>query len=232
MSVGMRDNQLAVLVVDRQNQELEPLVALLNTLGVHAEVSDDDGTTDRLIHRSKLHGVFLAWDDERNTIEILAKLQASSSNANVPITMMVNTPDISVIADGHDLGIKYALQRPLHPTHIRSVLAYSLRAMLEERRNYERVSVALPLSCIWGAQKLDGSSVNLSSTGLLGRFESPIEVGAEVRLDVHGLDRGQNIALRGEVVRKTEVGEVGVRFLELNSVAKKWLFNCLEDSRS
>ena len=104
------------------------------------------------------------------------------------------------------------MEKPLSVQRFRHLLLASRTLMFEERRRHYRAPVLETVTCQWDKRRVEGQSVNLSTSGILLSLEKTPPQGAEVYVNFTLPDSSYRISLPAKVARVTPEGQVGLRF--------------------
>jgi CheY-like chemotaxis protein len=190
-----------ILVVEDDTAALRQLEATLKAMGAAPKCLASSKKAAELLNKEKFDGAFLDWDTPELNGEQLTKLiRHSKSNAKIPIAMITEHTDTKSIAQGFQMGVTFFLSKPIGQKELGRLLNASRGAMLEERRRYARVPLAVPVHCIWGDKKITAKTIDISAGGLLLALGNPPAAGTEVTVDftLAGLPP---FSLKAEVVR-------------------------------
>lgn len=215
-----------MLLVEPDRRLCGQLCAALEDYGICALTAYDLAAAKEIIAQAKLHGALLDWQEGLGPA-VLSELQRSSSNADLPMVMMLAGHDAVAVARGAKAGVRYFLTKPISQAHLKAVVREVRAAMLDERRNYQRVALQVAVRCVWEEQVIQGVSLNVSASGLL--LEMTPQPDLDARLDVR-FALGQEAApfsCRGRVVR-SDGGGVGIHFLGLSGVEHTRLVEDIE----
>ncbi len=104
------------------------------------------------------------------------------------------------------------MEKPLSVQRFRHLLLASRTLMFEERRRHYRAPVLETVTCQWDKRRVEGQSVNLSTSGILVSLVKPLPREAEVYVKFSLPDFSYQISLPAKVARVTPEGQVGLRF--------------------
>lgn len=204
-----------ILVVEDNAAELQQLDVTLKAMGAAPKCLASSKKAAELLNKEKFDGAFLDWDTPDLNGEQLTKLiRSSKSNAKIPIAMITERSDTRSIARGFEIGVTFFLSKPVGQKELTRLLNVSRGAMLEERRRYVRVPVAVPVHCAWTGKKIVAKSVDVSAGGLLLALAEGPAAGTEMDVEFNLPGVAARFQLKAEVVRAA-AGRVGTRFLRV-----------------
>jgi CheY-like chemotaxis protein len=217
-----------ILVLEGDAATLGLVETTLMRMGAepHGYASGQEGA--RLIDHEKYDAVFVDWDNlDLAGGELVRHVRCSRSNAQIPVAMFTASTGTHAIADAFKEGVTLFLSKPFGAKELERLLNTSRGTMLEERRRYQRVVLAVPVICEWGKKRgfkrITGRSMNVSSTGMLMRLFPQPEVGAKASVELILPTSKQSLKLEAVVVRTGAGRQVAVQFSQLTAAQRDLL---------
>lgn len=196
-----------VLVVDDDLAALELIGHTLGSLEMKPKCVQSSAAAAELINKEKYHGIFLDWMmPEMDGLELARRIRSSKSNSRVPIVMLTANTESEAVERAFQAGVNFFLTKPVTPSKVKKLLEASRGMILAERRRYQRVAVGLAVLYTWEGQGIAGTTVNLSSSGVL------LPEGATVTLSLTLPKRAERLELGGVVVRIVEGIGMALKF--------------------
>ncbi|MFQ5817579.1 MAG: PilZ domain-containing protein [Terriglobia bacterium] len=184
-----------------------------------------------LVGREKYDGIFLDWTiPDMAAEELVRQIRRSKWNHAAPIIAMADEHARQAITESFKVGVTFFLGKPLSASKVQRLLTVSRGLILEERRQFQRVRVSLPMECQHDQDKRTGISVDLSARGARVKTkpaypaESYLELGFE-------LPAKPEVTVRpaGRVVRVTPEEEMGIQFLKLSAEERRQITDFVEE---
>ena len=216
--------KLKILVVEHERDMLRQWETTLKTMGLAPRCLASSQKAAEFINKEKFDGAFLDWDTpELKGEELTQRIRHSRSNAKIPITMITEHNDTRSIAQGFKIGVTFFLSKPVGAKELRRLLKASHAALIEERRQYQRAPLAVPVSCAWEGRRAVGKAVNVSASGLLLRLSECPEPSSVLRLDFILPRPQQWLELKALVARTAPENQLGVKFIGLSREQRELL---------
>ena len=211
-----------ILAVDNDPKMLGMMGKVISQTGAMPRCVASSQLAADLVDRDKFEGVFLDWQmPEMNGVELVRRIRRSKRNTRSPIVMLSQTGSPAALKEGFRAGINLSMEKPLSVQQFRQLLLASRTLMFEERRRYHRVPVLETVTCLWDKNRVEGQSVNLSTSGILVSLEKSPPQEAEVYVKFTLPDSSYPVCLPAKVARVTPEGQAGMRFLGLKDEVRE-----------
>lgn len=202
-----------ILVVDDDLAALELVSHTLAALGTEPKCLQSSRPAAELIQKEKFDGVFLDWlMPEMDGLELARRIRSSKSNKRVPIVMLTANTEPEAMERAFQAGVNFFLTKPATADKVKKLLESSRGMILAERRRYQRAAVGLAVLCTWKGERIAGTAVNLSSSGVLLRVQKVAPEGASVTVGLTLPERAKGLELGGIVARIVEGIGMAVKF--------------------
>jgi CheY-like chemotaxis protein len=213
---------LKLLVVDHDPATLELIQEVCSLRNAEVCALRDGVLAVAPIAEQKFDGFLLEVNmPQLDGLRLARLIRESSRNGRVPIIHMSAQSNAQIVHRAYESGGTFFLVKPLDRARLSRLLRATSGIMLQERRRYWRIPLAVPLHCESDSRQLSGCSVrNLSATGMLFRGDGSLNPGSKVYLafPLSEKNRRSMISTWGKVVRVDDSGQVGVRFTKLGKV--------------
>jgi len=221
-----------VLVVDPDLVTQRLVAETLAARGGAAKCLRSSQEAAALIEREKFDGVILSrLLPGIDGMELARRIRQSKSNYRVPVIFLSDPTHPRLLTESFAAGVNLFLTKPVTYAKLSRALNAVERLMLEERRDYQRASLAIPIECRHGEQRTTGTTVNLSARGMLLRLPQPFPKGSDVSLSFTLPDRRDKFEVKGQVVRIGANQEVGIKFTRLSPMQRKNLSDFIEETQ-
>ena len=218
-----------ILAVDNDPQMLGMMGKLISQTGATPRCVASSPLAADLVDRDKFEGVFLDWQmPEMSGAELVQRIRRSKRNTRSPIIMLSRIGNPSARKEGFRAGINLSMEKPLSILQFRHLLRASRALMFEERRRHYRAPVLETVTCQWDKRRVEGQSVNLSTSGILLSLEKTPPQGAEVYVKFTLPDSSYRISLPAKVARVTPEGQVGLRFFGVKHEVRERMTNFVD----
>ena len=108
-------------------------------------------------------------------------------------------------------------------------LRWGTRYKARERREFERLSTQMPVTCVWDDQESGGLVSELSIAGATLQTDQPIAKGQEIQLRFRAAGADVEVTVDMSMVRSARHGQVGVEFAELSREHERRLAAMVRD---
>ena len=221
-----------ILVVEKDKSFLEVLETTLRLMGVEACCVLGDWDTPFKVAEDKFDGAFIDWDSPHfDTRDLIRRIRHSAPNAKIPLIVLTTPNDLRAVAEAFEAGATFCLTKPVDAGQLETLLNTTRGVTLEERRKYQRVPLKATVLCAWGqkqeAKRVQGHTLNVSSTGLLMSFTPHPPMGSIVAVELKLPDSNSPLALRGIVTRDGPAHQVAIRFTGLSPEHRELLEKCV-----
>ncbi|MEE8201869.1 MAG: PilZ domain-containing protein [Candidatus Acidoferrales bacterium] len=219
-----------VLVVEPDAATRKLIVGALKASDAEPEPLASGQQADSLVQKEKFDGIFLDWGlADVVPRELVKRIRQSRWNYATPIVAMAKESDREAMSQSFKEGVTFFLSKPLSAGKVQRLLAVSRGLILEERRRFQRVSLAVPVNCEHKQESRKGRSVDLSTRGMLVKTDKPCPPDSDVQLSFT-LPAEREIPLQpsGRVMRVTPAQEMGIRFQRLSADDRKQIADFVE----
>lgn len=217
---------LNVLVVDHDAPERQLVVSILRSFRAQLEAVGEASRAAELIQKRKFDGIFVDGELPKGQgLALVRMIRKSASNRKAPVVFITNQKSTVSLSDAFEAGVTFFLTRPLDQKKVNRLLNATRGAMLSERRGYHRVAVEVLVRFKSGPKKGQGSSVNISRSGILFEAGGALAPGDKVEVEFALPHQSGVVTAQGQVARVDSEGRAGVRFIKLAAADLELLQN-------
>lgn len=221
---------LRALLLSSDIQVVETLCEAAQLMAIHIEPCCNVELATKKLSQSKFEGVIvdLLLPD---TVEVLRMLRTTTSNRSA-ICLAVGTPQFEM-RQAFEAGATFVLERPVSVRQAARLFKVSYSMMLNERRRSFRFPLCVPIVLTVKGNKIQGSTVNVSESGICVHTGSVLTPGMRVQMRLP-LPGSSSLDLRGEVCWSDPTGKAGLQYCDPSvferQVLQTWLSERLAES--
>jgi len=220
-----------VLVVDADPVTQKLLAETLAARGGEAKCLRSSQEAVAVIEREKFDGIILTrLLPGIDGLELARRIRHSKSNYRTPVIIVSDPTHPRFLGESFAAGVNLFLTKPLTSAKLSRALNAVQHLMLEERRDYQRASMVIPIECQYGEQRAIGRSVNLSARGMLLKLPQLLPRGCDVILSFALPRLCDKLEVKGQVVRISPEQEVGIKFTQLSPTQRRRLADFIEQT--
>jgi len=215
---------LQALLVSKDDQAAETLTRVLAQLGVAVvRSSAADVAVARLKEESFDQVVIDFEDSEAASLMLDSCSRLAGPDRHPPVTVALLTAAEQIRAM-LGKGAHFVLIKPVSPEQSLATLRAATAILKRERRQSQRVAVQAPVS-IWVDEEntVEGILLDLSAGGMEALAATPVAVSSMVRISCELPDGGFRLEANAEVTWSVANGQMGLRFLDMESRMREQL---------
>ena len=222
--------KLRVLIIDSDPAARQLILRALVAAEVEASALDSGRQAVELVGREKFDGIFVDWAiSDVPARELVTLIRRSKFNYAAPIIAMATENERQAFVESFKEGVTFFLGKPLSAGKVHRLLTVSRGLILEERRQFQRALVALPVECRHQHDEVKGTSVDLSARGVLVSAARLYAAETDVQLRFKLTSGGQpTVETSGRVVRVTPEKQMEIRFLGLSPKERREIAEFVE----
>ncbi len=214
---------LQALLVSKDDQTAETLIHVLAQLGAAVvRTSAADAAIARLGEAS-FDQVIVDFEDPETAslvLESCRRLAGPNQNLLVTVALLTGTQQIRAILGS---GAHFVLTKPVSPEGALATLSTAIAILKRERRRAPRVAAQVPVSIrVDQDNSIEGILLDVSTGGMDVLAAKPVACSSLV-LVLFDLPDGVCIEANAEVAWSTANGQMGLRFLEMDSKIREQL---------
>src|SRR5260370_10110744 len=158
------------LVVDDEKAVCEVIGKVLHSAGMDALTLTRSTEAPEILDEGKFDVVFLDLHmPSPDGIELARQMRSSRFNRMTPIVLISDDQRPSALSVGFAAGASFFLYKPIDKGRLLQLGHATQRAMEHEPQRTRRVPLQSQLRLKFGAEELEGESIDASITGLLFR---------------------------------------------------------------
>ncbi len=150
----------------------------------------------------------LVVDDEPIVCQMIEKILKSAGIEALTLTRSTDSV-------GFAAGASFFLYKPIDKDRLLKLVRATQGAMEHERRRTRRVPIQSKVSLQFGAEKLEGETVDVSMGGLLVHASRILPLGSALRMSLQLSPRMAPIQAAGSVVRILNGTQMGIQLNQL-----------------
>jgi two-component system, chemotaxis family, chemotaxis protein CheY len=149
-------------------------------------------------------------------IELARQMRQSRWHRTTPIIFISDDQRPSAMSIGFEAGANFFLYKPIDKNRLLKLIRATQGAMEHERRRTRRVPLQSKVLIGWGAEEVEGETVDVSLSGILLRAPRILPLGSPVRLSLNLTPRTRPIVGAGSVVRIQGGNLMGIQLDQLS----------------
>ncbi len=206
-----------VLIVDDD----APTCELISDVLAKAEI-EAYGVTDSLaaglrLRQEKFDAVFLdARMPSPDGIELARRVRASGLNRKTLIVMITGEKEQRFLTRAFEAGINFVLFKPVDRQAILRLLRVTQGPIDRERRRFTRVGVHCHVFLELGQERAQGTTVDMSVSGMLVQADRRFPVGSLVRVKLDLETDKSTLQSAARVVRLVGENSMGLELEDVN----------------
>jgi CheY-like chemotaxis protein len=207
-----------ILVVDDDAPSCELIAEILRSAGFDATPLTNSREASERLTKEKFHAVFL---DMRmpppDGLQLARHVRASHMNASTVIIMITGEQDRTLMKRAFDIGVEFFLFKPVERHKLLKLIRVAENSIERERRRFTRVPVRCVVLLESNGKQLEGTTIDLSSGGMLVRSYLVFPVGTLVKVKLELRPGTPPLQFEAHVVRTVGSDCMGVQFNRLDT---------------
>lgn len=214
---------LQALLVSKDDQTAETLIQVLAQLDVAVVRSSAADAAVARLSEASFDQVIVDFEDPETAshmLESCRRLAGGSRNLPVTVALLADARQIRAILGS---GAHFVLTKPVSAERALATLSAATAILKRERRQAPRVAVQVPVT-IRGDQdsSIEGILLDVSAGGMDVLAAKPV-ASSSLTLVFFELPDGLRVEANAEVAWTTPAGQVGLRFLDMDSKMREQL---------
>jgi CheY-like chemotaxis protein len=214
---------LQALLVSKDDQTAETVIQVLAQLGVAVVRSSAADAAVARLSEACFDQVIVDFEDPETAAHLLESCRRlAGRNQNLPVT-------VALLADARQIrailgsGAHFVLTKPVSAERALATLSAATAILKRERRQAPRIAVQVPVS-IRGDQdsSIEGILLDVSAGGMDVLAAKPVASSSLAQVFFE-LPDGLRIEANAEVAWSTPTGQIGLRFLDMDSKMREQL---------
>jgi CheY-like chemotaxis protein len=200
------------LVIDDDPALCEFIQEVLISEKIQAEVATNSTRALARLRDERFDVIFVDMRmPSLDGIEVATCVRSAGRNQNTPLVMITGEQDHKLMQKAFQAGINLFLCKPVDRSRIMRLLNAADNFIQAQRQRVTRVKVAKGVSLESGEQRIQGTSVDLSATGMAVKSPESLPVGSSVRVGLELHAGKPPVQLTARVVRIYGDGCMGLR---------------------
>jgi DNA-binding response OmpR family regulator len=200
------------LVVDDEPQVCELIGKVLHSAGMEALTLSRSMEAPGILNEGQFDVVLLDLHmPSPDGIELARQMRGSTFNRTTPIILISDDLRPSALSVGFAAGASFFLYKPIDKDRLLKLLKATQGSMAHERRRTRRVPLQSRVRLKFGAQELEGETIDVSMSGLLVRSPRTAPVGSSLGISWRLSERMPPIVAGGLVTRILNGDQMGIQ---------------------
>jgi CheY-like chemotaxis protein len=202
-----------ILVVDDHAPSCELISEILRSAGFEADSLANSGEAAERLTKEKFHAVFL---DMRmpppDGLELARHVRTSRINASTVIVMITGEQERTLMQRAFEIGVHFFLFKPVERNKLLKLIRVAESSIERERRRFTRVPLRCAVSMESNDKQLEGTTVDLSSDGMLVQSYLVFPTGTLVKVSLELQAGSTPLQFEARVVRTIGTDGMGLQF--------------------
>jgi YesN/AraC family two-component response regulator len=138
-------------------------------------------------------------------------------NASTVIVMITGEQDRTLMKRAFELGVQFFLFKPVERNKLLKLIRVAENPIERERRRFTRVPLQRQVSLEWNDKHLEGTTVDLSSEGMLVQSYLVFSTGTLVKVTLQLQSGSTPLRFEARVVRTVGTDRMGIQFKGLDA---------------
>lgn len=205
------------LIVDDDPAVCEMVGKVLASAGMEALTLTRSAEAPSFLAEGKFDLVFLDLHMAApGGIELARQMRRSQWHRTTPIIFISDDQRPSAMSIGFEAGASFFLYKPIDKSRLLKLIRATQGAMGHERRRTRRVPLHSKIQLSWGAEEMEGETVDVSLGGVLVKAPRILPLGSQVRVALNLSQRMKPILGAGSVVRLLDGNRMGIQLDQLS----------------
>jgi two-component system chemotaxis response regulator CheY len=208
--------QRRALVVDDEQVVCQLIGKILKSVGIEALTLTRSTDASEMLEEGMFDVVFLDLHmPSPDGIDLARQMRSSRFNRLTPIIMISDDQRPSALSVGFAAGASFFLYKPIDKDRLLTRVRATQGTMEQERRRTRRVPIQSKVSLQFGAEELEGKTIDVGMGGLLVHASRVLPLGSSLRMNLQLSPRMEPIAAAGSVVRILNGNQMGIQLNQL-----------------
>ncbi len=144
--------------------------------------------------------------------DLARAVRTGTSSRSAPIALLTEPEDLDTMRRAFAQGISVFLFKPVTQERLTALIRVMRGPMLAEKRRRARLPVRVPVACIQGGNRFNGTSVNLGEGGMLLDLPRKAELGGPIEMEFQVPGSENAVQARGRVIRNEPPSRSAIAF--------------------
>ena len=205
------------LIVDDEAAVCEMVGKVMSSVGMEALKITRSADAQTVLAQGKFDVVLLDLHmDAPDGIELARQMRGSRWNRTTPIILISDDQRPSAMGIGFEAGANFFVYKPIDKDRLLKLLRATQGQVEQERRRTRRVPIRSKVRLQWGAQEVEGETVDLSLSGVLVKAHRTFAVGSTVNVTLNLSQHMKPVVGMGSVVRVVAPNQMGIQLDQLS----------------
>jgi two-component system chemotaxis response regulator CheY len=189
---------------------------VLTSAGLESMTLTRGSDAPGLLNKRKFEIVFLDLHmPSPDGVELARQIRHSGWNKTTPIILISDDQRPSAMSVAFEAGASFFLYKPIDKERLLKLIRSTQGAMEYGRRRTRRVAIQSKVRLKFGADQLEGETVDVSLSGLLVKAGRALPEGTPVEVVLQLSPRIKPMIAVGSVVRVVGSNEMGIQLSQL-----------------
>jgi DNA-binding response OmpR family regulator len=208
--------QKQVLIVDDEPAVCQMVERVLTSAGLESMTLTRSSDAPGLLNKRKFEIVFLDLHmPSPDGVELARHIRHSGWNKTTPTILISDDQRPSAMSVAFEAGASFFLYKPIDKERLLKLIRSTQGAMEYGRRRTRRVAIQSKVRLRFGADQLEGETVDVSLSGLLVKAGRALPEGTPVEVALQLSPRIKPMLAVGSVVRVVGPNEMGIQLNQL-----------------
>jgi CheY-like chemotaxis protein len=212
---------MKILLVDDEPEVCKLIKAMVEPLGVEVRTSSDSQEAASILANEKFDGIMLdVAMPKMDGFELTRKIRSTPPNQQAPIIMITGLDDVDTIRRAFEAGATFFIGKPFSREKIYAIIRSARGAMLAERRRCARVPHRTSVTCTWGGERFNTTSISIGEGGMALESSGTAQVDEVIELEFNLPDAKKPIKVTGKIRVKEGSGRTSIEFTDPSDVGR------------
>jgi DNA-binding response OmpR family regulator len=200
------------LIVDDEAAVCQMVGNVLTAAGMEALAVTRSSEAPGLLNEGKFGMVFLDLHmASPDGIELARQMRCSVWNRTTPIILISDDQRPSAVSVGFEAGASFFLYKPIDKDRLLKLIRATQGAMEYGSRRTRRVALHSKVRLKFGAEELEGETIDVSLSGILVKAGRTLAMGSPVHVSLDLSPRMEPVIGVGSVVRVLGGNQMGIQ---------------------
>jgi DNA-binding response OmpR family regulator len=201
------------LIVDDEAAVCQMVKKVLTSAGMEAVALTKSSEAPSLLNERKFEMAFLDLHmASPDGIELVRQMRHSRWNRTTPVILISDDERPSAMSVGFEAGASFFLYKPIDRERLLKLIRATQGTMEYGRRWTRRVMLQSKVRLKFGAEVLEGETVDVSLSGILVKADRTLAMGSPVHISLDLSPRLKPVVGAGSVVRVVGGNQMGFKW--------------------
>jgi DNA-binding response OmpR family regulator len=216
--------QRRALIVDDEPAICELIQKIVNSAGMEGVTITRSAEAPGLLKKGKFDMVFFDLHmASPDGIELARQTRSTSWNRTTPVILISDDQRPSAMSIGFEAGASFFLYKPIDKERLSKLVRAAQGTAEHERRRTRRIAIQSKVRLRFGAEEVEGETIDVSLSGILIKAHRTFPTGSPVQVSLHLSQRMRPVVGSGSVVRVVGGNQMGIHLNRLNAAESERL---------